>query len=151
MYSTDNIKQKVCQILPMFAIMAFAFIKHIIWFQGFALKLKNLLQKPPSPFFNVVWDPPHWVNLSIEDVMDGKLGNSKAFMKRLIDRSCTIHKIFQRGKSLAEARNNAKEMKSSLQLTSRTCATQFSTSQVNEFKKLMSSLHVYIATLYRLI
>ena len=47
---------------------------------------------------------------------------------------------------LAEARNNAKEMKSSLQLTSRTCATRFSTSQVNEFKKLISSLHVYIAT-----
>ena len=72
--------------------------------------------------------------------------NSKAFMKRLIDRSCTIHKIFQRGKSLAEARNNTKEMKSSLQLTSRTCTTRFSMSQVNEFKKLISSLYVCIAT-----
>jgi hypothetical protein len=72
--------------------------------------------------------------------------NSKAFMKRLIDRSCTIHKIFQRGKSLAEARNNTKEMKSSLQLTSCICATRFSMSQVNEFKKLISSLHVCIAT-----
>lgn len=37
-------------------------------------------------------------------------------------------------------------MKSSLQLTSRTCATRFSTSQLHEFKKLISSLHVYIAT-----
>lgn len=118
----------------------------LYYFQGFAVKLKNLLKKPSSPFFEVVWDPPHWANLGIEDVIDGKVGNSKAFMKRLIDRSAAIHKIFQRGKSLAEARSKANQMKTRLQLTSRTCATRFSTSQIHEFKKLISSLHVYIAT-----
>jgi hypothetical protein len=41
--------------------------------------------------------------LAIEDVIDGKVGSSRAFLKRLIDRSAAIHKIFQRGKSLAEA------------------------------------------------
>ena len=93
-----------------------------------------------------MWDPPHWANLAIEDVMVGKVGNSKAFMKRLIDRSAAIHNIFQRGKSLAEAKSKASQMTSKLKLTSRACATRFSTSQINEFKKLISCLHVYIAT-----
>ena len=52
--------------------------------KGFMEKLKVLLQKPASEFFDIVWDPPHWVNLAIEDVMDGKIGNSKGFLKRLI-------------------------------------------------------------------
>jgi hypothetical protein len=83
--------------------------------------------------------------LAIEDVIDGKVGSSRAFLKRLIDRSAAIHKIFQRGKSLAEAREKAIQLESKLQLTSRTCATRFSTSQIHEFRKLISSLHVYIA------
>ena len=78
--------------------------------------------------------------------MVGKIGNSKAFMKRLIDRSAAIHNIFQRGKSLAEAKSKASQMTSKLKLTSRAYATRFSTSQINEFKKLISCLHVYIAT-----
>lgn len=52
--------------------------------KGFAEKLKDLLKKPTSEFFSVVWDPPHWVNLAIEDVIDGKIGISKEFLKRLI-------------------------------------------------------------------
>lgn len=35
-------------------------------------------------FFSVVWDPPYWVNLAIEDVIDGKIGLSKQFLKCLI-------------------------------------------------------------------
>lgn len=76
--------------------------------------------------------------------MVGQVGNSKAFMKRLIDRSAAIHNIFQRGKSLAKAKSKASQMTSKLKLTSRACATRFSTSQINEFKKLISCLHVYI-------
>ena len=47
---------------------------------------------------------------------------------------------------MAEARNTAETMKSNLYLTSRTCATRFSTSQVHEFQKLISSIHIYMAT-----
>lgn len=54
--------------------------------KGFAEKLKDLLKKPTSEFFSVVWDPPHWVNLAIEDVIDRKIGISKDFLKRLIGR-----------------------------------------------------------------
>lgn len=54
--------------------------------------------------------------------------------------------MFQRGKALAEARSKAEKMKSYLYLTSRTCATRFTTSQVHEFRKLLSSIHVYMAT-----
>ena len=78
--------------------------------------------------------------------MVGKVGNSEAFLKRLIDGSAAIHNIFQRGKSLAEAKSKDNQMTSKLKLTSRARATRFSTSQINEFKKLISCLHVYIAT-----
>ena len=37
-------------------------------------------------------------------------------------------------------------MNCKLQLTSRTCATRFATSQIHEFQKLIYSAHVYMAT-----
>ena len=52
--------------------------------KGFAEKLTQLLNKPRSEFFSVIWDPPHWVNLAIDDVIVGKTGVSKKFLKRLI-------------------------------------------------------------------
>ena len=52
--------------------------------KGFAEKLTQLLKKPRSEFFSVIWDPPHWVNLAIDDVIVGKTGVSKKFLKRLI-------------------------------------------------------------------
>ena len=61
-------------------------------------------------------------------------------------RTSTIHTLFQRGKALAEARTKAEEMNSYLYLTSRTCATRFATSQVHEFRKLIASINVYMAT-----
>ena len=58
--------------------------------KGFAEKLKSLLKKPVSEFVDVVWDPPHWTNLAIEDVTEGKVGESKEFMSRLISILCNI-------------------------------------------------------------
>lgn len=52
--------------------------------KGFGKKLMALLKKEDSEFVDVVWDPPHWTNLAIEDVFDGKVGGSKDFIKRLI-------------------------------------------------------------------
>ena len=52
--------------------------------KGFAKKLMSLLKKTDSEFVDVVWDPPHWTNLAIKDVFEGKIGESKEFMKRLI-------------------------------------------------------------------
>lgn len=114
--------------------------------KGFAKKLWDLLEKSRSTFTDVIWDPPHWVHLVVEDVLEGKSGQSKEFLKRLIARSSTIHQIFQRGKSLSQAKNKAEALKHKLQLTSRTCATRFATSQIHEFQKLISSGHVYMAT-----
>ena len=45
--------------------------------KGFSKKLKDVLKRPTSDFFSVIWDPPHLVNLAIEDVIDGKIGVSK--------------------------------------------------------------------------
>lgn len=53
--------------------------------------------------------------------------------------------MFQRGKALAEARSKSEQMKSYLYLTSRTCA-RFTTSQVYDCRKRISSIHVYMAT-----
>ena len=52
--------------------------------KGFAEKLTELLKKPKSEFFSVIWDAPHWVNLAIDDVIVGKTGVSQKFRKRLI-------------------------------------------------------------------
>jgi hypothetical protein len=54
--------------------------------------------------------------------------------------------IFQRGKNLAQAKTKAETMNCKLQLTSRTCAMRFAMSQTHEFRKLISSAHVYMAT-----
>ena len=93
----------------------------------------------------MIWDPPHWVNLAAEDVLEGKIGQSKEFLKRLIARCASIHQIFQREKNLAQAKNKAGTMNCKLQLTSRTCAMRFATSQIHEFQKLIYSAHVYMA------
>jgi hypothetical protein len=115
--------------------------------KGFAKKLWDLLEKSQGLFTDVIWDPPHWVNLCVEDVLEGKIGQSKEFLKRLIARTTTIHQIFQRGKNLDQAKSKAETMNNSkLQLTSRSCATRFSTSQIHEFKKLICSAHLYMAT-----
>ena len=114
--------------------------------KAFAKTLWDLLEKSRCVFTDVIWDPPHWVNLAVEDVLEGKLGQSKEFLKGLIARSTTIHQIFQRGKNLAQAKTKADTMNCKLQLTSRTCATRFATSQIHEFRKLISSAHVYMAT-----
>ena len=114
--------------------------------KGFANKLWELLKKSQCTFTDVIWDPPHWVNLAVEDVLEGKIGQSKEFLKRLTARSASIHQIFQRGKNLAQAKNKAETMNCKLQLTSRTCATRFAMSQIHEFRKLISSAHVYMAT-----
>ena len=58
--------------------------------KGFAEKLKSLLKKPASEFVDVVWDPYHWTNLAIEDVTEGKVGESKKIMNRLISILCNI-------------------------------------------------------------
>ena len=140
--------------------------------KGFAKKLMSLLKKTHSELVDVVWDPPHWTNVAIEDVFEAKIGESKEFMKQLIGiisktfckgicylcsiithlltgyvgRSSAIHKLFQRQKKLAAAMKKAEEMKKPLHLTSRTCATRFLSSQVHEFRKLLLSIDIYMAT-----
>ena len=99
--------------------------------QGFQNKLRELLGQNDTSFNEVIWDPPHLVHKACEDVLEGKKGGSQSFMDRLISRTKTIHKIFQRGKLLAQARQQqdvmAEEGVSSKRLlvTSRACATRW--------------------------
>lgn len=103
---------------------------------------KNLSHK--GPFFQVVWDPPHLIDLAIQDVLDGSIGTSRSLIRRLIERTSVVHRIFQYGKMYSQGRVQAIADQSKMYVTSRTCATRFSTSQYHEFVKLISSLPTYI-------
>ena len=115
----------------------------------FGLTLQELLdQTQYDPvFLSVLWDAPHFVDLAFSDVFEGKIGNSKDLIQRLVKRSSIVHQIFQRGKML----KRAMEMETSddelvLKLTSRACSTRFTTSQYVEFKKLLDSLPLFVKT-----
>ena len=116
----------------------------------FASTLKSILKQEhldDSAFFSVLWDPAHFLDLAFADVFEGKIGTSKSFMDRLVQRSCVVHKIFQRGKMLKHAiEMTSKDDDLVLKVTSRTCSTRFSTSQYVEFRKLLDSLPLYIQT-----
>ena len=113
---------------------------------GFQSTLAALCeQKDAGTFFSVLWDPPHFLDLAIKSVFDGKTGSSKEFVQRLIERSSVIHRLFQRGKMLSHAKEMAKKDEELvLRLTSRTCSTRFSASQYVEFRKLIESLPLFI-------
>lgn len=116
--------------------------------KGFHEKLKELLNQDTTSFNAIIWDPPHLIHLAFEDVFKGKIGHSKEFMSLLISRSSKIHQIFQRGKMLAQAKQQSasNDDGEKLLLTSRACATRFATSQIHEFNKLIQSLPTYIKT-----
>ena len=104
-------------------------------------------EKYDRSFFTVLWDPPHFLDLAFSDVFDGKLGTSGAFVKQLIERTCVVHRIFQRGKMLKHAMvMEEKEDELVLKLTSRACSTRFTTSQYMEFHKILASLPLFIKT-----
>ena len=116
----------------------------------FNTTLKSLLipkELDQSIFFSVLWDSAHFLDLAFSDVFEGKIGKSNAFVNRLVERTCVLHKIFQRGKLLKHAIEMLKtDDDLVLRLTSRTCSTRFTASQYVEFKKLLKSLPLHIKT-----
>ena len=76
----------------------------------------------------------------------GTVGKSKGFMGRLIKRVSSFHHIFQRGKMFAQAAAQAECDREKIYVTSRACATRYSTSQYHEFIKLYESLPNYVKT-----
>ena len=104
-------------------------------------------EKYDPNLFSVLWDAPHFIDLAFGDVFEGKIGSSKAFVSLLVQRTCVIHRIFQRGKMLKHAMSMGKTQDEFvLRLTSRACSTRFSTSQYMEFRKLLESLPLFIKT-----
>ena len=121
--------------------------------ENFGVTLNRLLrhEQDDSTFSAVLWDAPHFLDLAFSDVFDGKVGNSKELIQRLVERSSMIHKIFQRGKLLSSAKEIATTDDTlTLRLTSRTCSTRFAPSQYVEFKKLLVSLPLFIKTFQEL-
>ena len=116
---------------------------------GFGRTLATLLdqERYGLSFFSVLWDPPHFLDLAFSDVLEGKSGTSQEFANQLVERTCVIHKIFQRGKMLKHAMAmEDPEDDLVLKLTSRTCSTRFTTSQYKESCKLLESLPLFIET-----
>ena len=51
----------------------------------FESTLKDLCnQKMTGEFFAVLWDPPHYVDIALKDVFEGKHGFSKEFFGRVV-------------------------------------------------------------------
>jgi hypothetical protein len=46
----------------------------------------------------VHWDPSHWLNLTVTDVRDGKIGTSKEYFSNLIERTNRLLEALNRGK-----------------------------------------------------
>ena len=42
---------------------------------------------------DVVWDPPHLIDLAMKDVFKGKVRKSAKFLKRLVDHSAMFHHL----------------------------------------------------------
>ncbi len=47
----------------------------------------NRLLDRKGTFAKIIWDPLHLLDVAIKEVIDGKRGSYKAFIKRLIDRA----------------------------------------------------------------
>ena len=60
-------------------------------------------EKYDPSIFSVLWEAPHFIDLAFSNVFEGKGGSSKAFVSLLVQRTCVIHRIFQRGKMLKHA------------------------------------------------
>jgi hypothetical protein len=46
----------------------------------------------------VGWDASHWMNLAVTDVRDGKIGSSKEFFSKFIERTNRFSDVLNRGK-----------------------------------------------------
>eukprot|EP00794_Sanderia_malayensis_P013290 gene13289-biopygen10600 len=114
-----------------------------------ALNFKSILHAQlgipmDETFSEVVWDPSHWLNLSILDVRDGKRGSSESYLKRIINRAKNVHTMFQRGKMLSTAITISRAKNLKLKMTKGSCSTRFWTSQYDEFMTIIQCYPVYL-------
>jgi hypothetical protein len=121
--------------------------------KDFEKSLNSALARTDDTFDVVIWDPPHWIDLAMKDVKDGKISeDASSYLNRIIKRTMKLHtkfiinrgKMFQQVKSVANHNAYGKDVK--FKVLSRTCGTRFSTSQYSEFLKLTESLPLYIDT-----
>jgi hypothetical protein len=113
--------------------------------------LNSALAHTDDTFDVVIWDPPHWIDLAMKDVKDGKISeDASSYLNRIIKRTMKLHtkfssgKMFQQVKSVANHNAYGKEVK--CKVLSCTYGTRFSMLQYSEFLKLTESLPLYIDT-----
>lgn len=60
-------------------------------------------EKYDPSLFSVLWDAQHFIDLAFSDVFEGRIGSSKTFVSQLVQRTCVVHRMFQRRKMLKHA------------------------------------------------
>jgi hypothetical protein len=119
--------------------------------KDFEKSLNSALARTDDTFDVVIWDPPHWIDLDMKDVKDGKISeDDSSYLNRIIKRTMKLHTKFNRGKMFQQVKSvvnhNAYGKDVKFKVLSRTCGTRFRTSQYSELLKLTESLPLYIDT-----
>ena len=95
-------------------------------------------------FFGVLWDPGHFSNLAFTDIRDGKRGDSKQFISRLIKRTNVFGTLFHSGKHLAEMHMVAKSLGVRAHLVKSYSVTRFTSSSYSLFESIIEGYSTYI-------
>ena len=60
-----------------------------------------------ASFLQFCGTPPHYIDLALKDVFEGKTGSSNEFFQRLVKCLSGVDQMFQRGKMLSHAKEMA--------------------------------------------
>lgn len=117
---------------------------------GFRDELKRSLpfnfdvQPVLETYFSILWDPGHFSDLAFSDVREGKIGNSKEFLARIIKRSNVFGSSFHSGKHLSELQMVAKTLGVRAHLVKSYSMTRFTSSSYSLLANIIESYSTYL-------
>ena len=117
---------------------------------GFRDELKRLLpfdfdvDPVLSTFFSILWDPGHFSDLAFTDVREGKIGNSKEFISRIIKRTNVFGAAFRSGKHLSELQMVAKSLDVRAHLVKSYSMTRFTSSSYSLLANIIENYSTYL-------
>ncbi len=97
-----------------------------------------------ATFFSILWDPGHFSDLAFTDVREGKIGNSKEFIARIIKRSNVFGAAFHSGKHLSELQMVAKSLDVRAHLVKSYSMTRFTSSSYSLLANIIESYSTYL-------
>ena len=97
-----------------------------------------------STFFSILWDPGHFSDLAFTDVREGKIGNSKEFISRVIKRTNVFGVTFHSGKHLSEFQMVAKSLDVRAHLVKSYSMTRFTSSSYSLLASIIENYSTYL-------